>query len=144
MARAVNCAADRPAARWRSVRAASDSAPFGMPIDNEFLTDEFCRVLGFQSAAVEFARPVTAPIPILLVTGTLDATNPVENAVEIARHLPGATLLEVENAAHESLPVPAVQDVVVAFFQGAPVRAERIRVTPPRYPGIEAAAASRR
>ena len=46
MARAVNCAADRPDSRWKTVAKESRTAPFGAPIDNELLTDEFCRTVG--------------------------------------------------------------------------------------------------
>lgn len=141
MARAVNCAADRPDSRWALVRAESATAPFGMPIDNEFLTDRFCQSVGYATPPVEFAGPVRSPVPVLLVTGSLDATNPVENAAEVARGFPNAVSLEVENAVHEALPVPAVQDVVVEWFRGVDVRGRRLAVPPPRFATIEAAAA---
>src|SRR5215207_4936661 len=126
MARAVNCAADRPAARWRAIEAEGRTAPFGTPIDDAFLTDEFCRAVGRDAPPVEFAGPVASRVTALLITGTLDATNPAENARDVARGLANAVLLDVENAAHEALPVPAVQDAVVDFLRGADVRGRRI------------------
>ncbi len=136
MARAVNCAADRPRARWRLVAKESAKAPFGSPIDNAFLTDDFCRAIGFNSPAVEFPNPVRSSLPALLLTGALDATNPIENAHEVARGLPNATVLEIENAAHEALPVPEVQEVVVRFLSGSDVRERRPRAPTPRFPSI--------
>lgn len=139
MARAVNCAADRPDSRHMIVRSESATAPFGNPIDNEFLTDEFCRAVGYTSAPVEFDRPVTSSAPLLLVTGGLDATNPVENAEEVARGFANAVSLEVDNAAHEALPVPAVQDVVVDWFRGTSIRERRITAPVPHFTSLDEA-----
>ncbi len=133
LARAVNCAADRPRARWQAAARESKSAPFGDPIDNAFLTDNFCRAVGYESPFVEFPGPVRSSIPALLLTGTLDATNPVENARDVAQGLSNAVVLDVENAAHEVLPVPAVQDVVVDFLRGADVHGRRITTSLPHF-----------
>jgi pimeloyl-ACP methyl ester carboxylesterase len=124
MGRAVNCAADRPAERWAFARRESETAPFGMPIDNTVLTDDYCGVVGYAKPAVEFARPLASGVPALLLTGTLDATTPVENAREVARGLSHAVLLDVENAAHEALPETAVQDVTLEFFRGGMCKGE--------------------
>jgi hypothetical protein len=140
MARAVNCAADRPASRWGLVMAESALAPFGNPIDNEFLTEDFCRAVGYSTTPVEFTGPVTSSVPILLLTGSLDATNPLENAVTVARTFSNAVSLEVGNAMHEALPVQAVQSAVVNWFRGTDVP-ERIDGSPPRFLSVEEAAA---
>ena len=133
MARAVNCAADRPRARWDLAAHESASAPFGEPIDNAFLTDEFCQAVGHQPPPAEFPRPVRSSIPALLLTGSLDATNPVENQRDVARSLTNTVPIEVEHAAHEALPVPAVQDAVVDFFRGVDVRERRLSAPRPRF-----------
>ena len=133
MARAVNCSADRPASRWSVVSAEAATAPFGSPIDNAFLTKRFCIALGFPGPVTEFARPLQSAIPSLLVTGALDATNPSENARDVATGLRNSTLLEVANVAHEALPVAAVQDVVVDFLRGTDVRSRQLRGSRPHY-----------
>jgi len=79
---------------------------------------------------------------LLLLTGSLDATNPLENAVGVAAGFENAVLLEVKNAAHEALPVSAVQDLVVDWFHGDDVRERRIAVAPPRFVTVEVAVAS--
>jgi hypothetical protein len=136
MARATNCAADRPAARWEAAARESTTAPFGAPFDNAFLTDDFCRALGDDVTTVEFSGPVRSAVPVLMLTGALDATNPIENARDVALGLLGAIVLEVEHAAHEALPVPAVQDVVVEFLSGADVHGRRIAAARPRFPTV--------
>jgi hypothetical protein len=71
----------------------------------------------------------------------VDATNPAENARAVAQTLPNAVLLDVENASHEALPIPAVQDVVIDFLKGADVRGRTIRTEAPRYPTLQEALA---
>ena len=133
MARSVNCSADRPASRWAVANADSTVAPFGSPIDNAFLTKRFCLAVGYPGTVTEFRRPLRSPIPTLLITGELDATNPAENARDVAPGLTRALLLDVANVAHEALPVAAVQDVVVEFFRGTDVRNRRIAGSRPHY-----------
>ena len=134
MARAINCSADRPKSRWDLANAESAGAPFGPPIDNAFLTKRFCLAVGYPGITVaEFRRPLRSAIPSLLITGALDATNPVENAREVAAGLTRSTMLEVANVAHEALTVAAVQDVVVEFLRGADVRNRQINAARPHY-----------
>jgi pimeloyl-ACP methyl ester carboxylesterase len=136
MARAVNCAADRPAERWELAARESGTAPFGSPIDNAFLTNDFCYAVGYRTPAVEFSHVLRSAVPVLMLTGTLDATNPMENARDVAHGLPNAVVLEVDNAAHEALTAPAVQDVVMAFFQRTDVRGRTIVVSRPQFASI--------
>ena len=133
MARSVNCSADRPASRWSLATAESATAPFGSPIDNAFLTKRFCIAIGYPGTTTEFTRPVRTPIPSLLITGALDATNPIENARDVASGLTNSILLEVSNVAHEALPVVTVQDAVVDFLRGVDVRARQVSGSRPHF-----------
>lgn len=142
MARAVNCAADRPQSRWDLVTAENAGAPFGSPIDNAFLTKRFCVAVGYPKNPVEFPQPVRTPTPTLLITGALDATNPLENARDVARGLTNSTVLEVSNVAHEALPVDSVQAVVVDFLRGVDVRNRRLSASRPHYLTVSEAVAA--
>jgi pimeloyl-ACP methyl ester carboxylesterase len=133
MARSVNCSADRPSSRWAIATAEAATAPFGPAIDNAFLTKRFCIAIGYPGPIKEFASPLRSRIPSLLITGELDATNPTENARDVATGLPNSTLLEVANVAHEALPVAAVQDVVMDFLRGTDVRGRQIGGSRPHY-----------
>jgi pimeloyl-ACP methyl ester carboxylesterase len=133
MARSVNCSADRPASRWSIAAAEAATAPFGSPIDNAFLTKRFCIAIGYPGPVKEFSSPLRSRIPSLLITGDLDATNPVENARDVATGLTNSTLLEVANVAHEALPVAAVQDVVMDFFRGTDVRGRQVSGARPHF-----------
>ena len=133
MARSVNCSADRPSSRWSIATAEAATAPFGPAIDNAFLTKRFCIAIGYPGPIKEFASPLRSRIPSLLITGELDATNPTENARDVATGLTNSTLLEVANVAHEALPVAAVQDVVMDFLRGTDVRGRQISGSRPHY-----------
>ena len=141
MGRAVNCAADRPASRWQMVRSESATGPFSIPLDDEVLTDEFCRAAGYTTPPIEFNGSVTSAVPALLLTGSLDATNPIENATAVAGGFSNAVSLEVANAVHEMLTVPAVQDVVVDWFRAVDVRGRPIAAPAPRFASVDEAAA---
>jgi pimeloyl-ACP methyl ester carboxylesterase len=141
MARSVNCAADRSQSRWQLANSESAAAPFGSPIDNAFLTKKFCIAVGYPGTPVEFQRPVRTPIPTLLITGALDGTNPIENARDVARGLTSSTILEVQNVAHEALPVDSVQSVIVDFLKGTDVRSRQVSGAKPHYPTVTEALA---
>jgi len=141
MARAVNCAADRPGSRWALIAREAGEAPFGRPVDNEVLTDDFCGAVGYRTPAVEFSGRLHSAVPAMLLTGTLDATTPGENARAVASGLPNAIVLDIVNAAHEGLPMPQVHDIIIDFLQGRDVRGRSIVGDPPHFPAVEAALA---
>jgi hypothetical protein len=136
MARAVNCAADRPQSRWTLIESESITAPFGEPIDNAFLRSRFCASVGYIGKTTEFARPLRSSIPTLLLTGELDATNPIENANEVARSLTNALSLEIGNAAHEALPITSVQEAIVDFLKGEDLRGRTVSAPAPHFPAL--------
>ncbi len=142
MPRVVNCAADRPAERWQQVRAESATAPFGNYLDNEFLEQDFCATLGYTTQPAEFAGPLPGDVPVLMLTGGLDATNPIENAQEVAARLPNAVSLEVANGVHELLPITAVQEVIADWFRGADIRGRTVVAPRPRFASVEEALAA--
>ena len=109
------------------------------PVDNAFLTADFCQAIGYDAPAVEFSEAVRSAVPVLMLTGELDATNPLDNARETARGLENACVLEVANVAHEALPVSVVQDVVVDFLKGADVRGRHLAAPRPHFPTVEEA-----
>ncbi|HKY97274.1 MAG TPA: alpha/beta fold hydrolase [Gemmatimonadaceae bacterium] len=136
MARAVNCAADRPQSRWTLIESESTTAPFGEPIDNAFLRSRFCASVGFIGKTTEFAQPLRTSIPTLLLTGALDATNPIENANDVALRLTNSISLEIGNAAHEALPITPVQEAIVDFLKGVNLRGRTLSAPVPHFPAL--------
>lgn len=81
----------------------------------------------------DYRAPVRSPVPTLLLVGDLDARTPVENAREIARSLPNAKLVILENAAHQFdlFGDPLIQPLLTDFLGGRKTRVDRVRL-----PGI--------
>ncbi len=92
-----------------------------------------------ETGGVEFPNAVQRSAAVLMITGALDATNPIENARAVARGFSIAVVLEVENVAHEALPVGVVQDLVVAYFSGGDVRNRRLVAERPRFTSVDEA-----
>ena len=65
----------------------------------------------------------------MLITGTLDAINPVHNAREVARTLRNATVIAVDGAQHEALTIDVVQRAVLAFLGGKAIAATTLTTT---------------
>lgn len=135
MARAINCASDRSERRWRRIRREAPGAVLGNPIDNEFLSEEFCRSVGRRAWAPEFPEPVRSSVPALFITGTLDSNTPPSNAEEVRRGFPNGVHLLVENGGHETLPIADVQAAVADFLAGRDVSGRRLGTVPPRFTG---------
>ncbi len=71
------------------------------------------------------------PVPTLFVTGTLDPSAPIAQTEQIRARFPRSVHLIVENGAHETLPLPAVQDEVMRFLRGAPLTTRKISSSAP-------------
>lgn len=65
----------------------------------------------------EYRSPVRSDVPVLLISGTMDARTPVENAVEVAKYLPNSQHMIVTNTGHPPSFV-MLKDQVRAFFTG--------------------------
>lgn len=138
MARAVMCATGVSSGAGMLGSSPRDGAGtvFDEPVDNEFLSDHFCRSIGCPGMSPEFVGPVRSDIPALFITGELDCTTPAANAIQVRSGFSHGIAVEVENAGHETLPFSTVQRVVVAFFRGGIVRPERIAAPPPAFASI--------
>lgn len=82
-----------------------------------------------------YRTPVRSTVPTLLLVGDLDARTPVENAREIARSLPNARLVILENAAHQFdlFGDPLIQPLLVDFLRDRKTSVERIRLPSIRF-----------
>lgn len=143
MARAMNCSAERSPAKLSRIGAEAPSSLLGDPVDNWLLTDEYCATIGSFTAATmrEFRGRVHSSVPVLFLSGTLDSNTPPSNVEDIASGFSNGIHVIVENGQHETLPIPAVQAVILDFFAGRDVSTRRIEIAVPRFLGINAAKA---
>jgi pimeloyl-ACP methyl ester carboxylesterase len=126
MARVMICSSASPP---ESARRAAQDAPamlLGEPLDNAMQGTAFCQAFGVTPPAAQPA--VRSTVPALLINGTLDARTPPDRAAATAAALTASEHVIVENGGHELLPIPAVQDLVLAFLDG---RLERKPIAEP-------------
>lgn len=140
MARAVNCATGASPARVARATAEAEWALLGLPFDNVMVSADYCQALGTIEPDQVGWRPFTSDVPTLFISGSLDSNTPPSRAEEVRYGFSRGVHLVVDNAAHETLPLAAVQDAVVDFLRGADVGGRRITSAPITFLAIEDAA----
>jgi pimeloyl-ACP methyl ester carboxylesterase len=83
-----------------------------------------------------FRAPVRADVPVLFISGTLDARTPISNAEEYRKGLPNSTHMIIENAVHSDplfLASPQIKDGMLEFLKGQPVRVTKIAGPPMKF-----------
>lgn len=83
--------------------------------------------------------PLRASVPVLFISGTLDANAPPFFAETLRWGMPNARHVIVTNGFHETLPSSDVQKVVAAFLRGEDIGSPAIVFEPPKFLSIEEA-----
>jgi pimeloyl-ACP methyl ester carboxylesterase len=139
MARAVACSSPGSPGRREQADRESASSLFGSPIENAVVSRDFCDIVGTRDGGTTPTEPVSSTRPAIFITGSLDDRTPWAAAEEVRAGFPNGTHVLVENGGHETLPLDAVQRLVVEFFRTGEVSSEPISLPPRRYPTIEEA-----
>jgi pimeloyl-ACP methyl ester carboxylesterase len=88
----------------------------------------------------QFRSPVTANVPVLFISGTLDARTPVSNAEEYRTGFANSTHIIIEGAVHSDplfLSSPKIKDGMLEFLKGQPVTVTRISGPPMKFGPLE-------
>ena len=140
MARAINCAMGASPARLARAKAEAEWAVLGLPFDDVMVSAAYCQAVGGAEPDVVSWRPFASDVRTLFISGSLDSNTAPSQAEEVRYGFSRGVHLVVENAAHETLPLAAVQDAVVDFFRGADVGGRRMTSGPMAFLTIEEAA----
>ncbi|HYV82322.1 MAG TPA: alpha/beta hydrolase [Pyrinomonadaceae bacterium] len=84
----------------------------------------------------EFRAPVKSDIPVLFISGTLDARTPISNAEEYRKGFSTSTHMIIEGAVHSDplfLSSPKIKEGMMEFLRGQPVTATRIDGPPMKF-----------
>jgi pimeloyl-ACP methyl ester carboxylesterase len=84
----------------------------------------------------EFRSPVKSDIPVLFISGTLDARTPISNAEEYRRGFPNSTHMIIEGAVHSDplfLSSPKIKQGMMEFLRGQPVTTTKIQGAPLKF-----------
>lgn len=84
----------------------------------------------------EFRSAVRSEVPVLFISGTLDARTPISNAEEYRKGFPNSTHIIIEGAVHSDplfLSSPKIKDGMMEFLRGQPVSVTKIAGPPMKF-----------
>lgn len=131
MSHAMDCASGVSEERWARIKREEKETLLGRLIDFPF--PEVCEAWAVPDLGATFRAPVRADVPVLFISGTLDARTPVSNADQVRSGFSNHVHLIVEGAAHSDplfLSSPKIKGVMLEFLKG--VRVSTTRITLPR------------
>ncbi|MFY9820302.1 MAG: alpha/beta fold hydrolase [Thermoanaerobaculia bacterium] len=135
----VACSLGTPPERWARILKEEKETLLGRTAD--FPYPEICEGWGLPAPRPETWSPVRSQVPVLLISGTLDGRTPPRNADEVAKGLPHAVRLLVENAGHGDdllLASPAIREAMAGFLGGGRLPSKRIALGPFRFDPVPA------
>jgi pimeloyl-ACP methyl ester carboxylesterase len=114
---AMDCASHASAGRLEQIRAEAQAALLGGVVN--FPKPALCELPGLPRLDDTFRKPVLSDVSALLVVGELDGRTPPANAFEVARGMPNAEVLVIEDASHGVMGHPAVISRMIELFRGS-------------------------
>ena len=127
----MDCASGQTAARRE--RIASEARATLLEDISNFPFPQICEEWKAPDLGDQFRSPVTSTVPVLFISGTLDARTPVSNAEEYRAGFANSTHMIIEGAVHSDplfLASPKIKDGILEFLNGKQVTTTRI-VGPP-------------
>jgi pimeloyl-ACP methyl ester carboxylesterase len=123
----MDCASGQTAARRE--RIASEARGTLLEDIFNFPFPEICEEWKAPDLGDAFRAPVTSNVPVLFISGTLDARTPISNAEEYRAGFANSTHMIIEGAVHSDplfLASPKIKDGMLEFLQGKPVTVTRV------------------
>ena len=83
-----------------------------------------------------FRAPLRSDVPVLFISGSLDARTPVSNAEEYRVGFPNSTHIIIEGAVHSDplfLSSPRIKDGMMEFLRGQPVTTTKVTAAPMKF-----------
>jgi pimeloyl-ACP methyl ester carboxylesterase len=129
----MDCSSGVSPARYRREQRENGDVLFK---DINFPFMAICDAWGNPDLGSAFRSPIRSKVPVLFISGTLDAKTPISNAEEIKRGFPNGVHLIVEGAVHSDplfLSSPQIKEGMLAFMKGAPLSTKRITLPPLKF-----------
>ena len=130
----MDCASGQTAARReRIAREAKETLLADL---SNFPFPDACEAWKAPDLGDEFRSPVTSNVPVLFISGTLDARTPVSNAEEYRAGFANSTHMIIEGAVHSDplfLASPKIKEGMMEFLRGQPVTVTKIAGPPLKF-----------
>ena len=130
----MDCASGQSAARRERIEREARDTLLG-DISN-FPFPDVCQEWKAPDLGDEFRSPLRSDVPVLFISGTLDARTPVSNAEEYRPGFTNSTHMIIEGAVHSDplfLSSPKIKDGMMEFLRGQPVTATKIGAPPMKF-----------
>lgn len=130
----MDCASGQTAARRERIeREGRDTllADF-----SNFPFPDVCEEWKAPDAGDMFRAPLRSDVPVLFISGTLDARTPVSNADEYRTGFTNSTHMIIEGAVHSDplfLSSPQIKEGMMEFLRGQPVTVTKITAAPMKF-----------
>ena len=130
----MDCASGQTAARRELIaREAKDTLLEDL---SNFPFPGVCEAWNAPDLGDEFRSPLKSNVPVLFISGTLDARTPVSNAEEYLKGFTNGTHLIIDGAVHSDplfLASPKIKDGMIEFMRGQKVTVTRTAAPPMRF-----------
>ncbi|MDQ2921064.1 MAG: alpha/beta hydrolase, partial [Acidobacteriota bacterium] len=133
MAFMMDCSSGVSRARYRREQRENGDLLFSN-INFPFM--EVCEAWGNPDLGKTFRSPIKSNLPVLFISGTLDAKTPIGNAEEIKRGFPNGIHLIIDGATHSDplfLSSPKIKDVMMEFMRSSRVSTASIMLPPLKF-----------
>ena len=130
----MDCASGQTAAR-RELIAREAKGTLLEDIFN-FPFPDVCTEWNAPDLGDEFRAPLKSDVPVLFISGTLDARTPISNAEEYRKGFSNSTHMIIEGAVHSDplfLSSPKIKEGMMEFLRGQPVTTTKITGEPLKF-----------
>ena len=130
----MDCASGQTAARRELI--SRDAKSTLLEDLSNFPFPDICEEWKAPDLGDQFRSPVTANVPVLFISGTLDARTPVSNAEEYRTGFADSTHIIIDGAVHSDplfLSSPKIKDGMLEFLNGRPVTVTKISAPPMKF-----------
>ena len=103
---------------------------------SNFPFPEVCQEWKAPDLGADFRAPVKSDVPVLFISGTLDARTPVSNAEEYRKGFSNSTHIIIDGAVHSDplfLSSPLIKDGMMEFLRGQSVTTTKITAAPMKF-----------
>jgi pimeloyl-ACP methyl ester carboxylesterase len=103
---------------------------------SNFPFPDVCEAWKAPDLGDEFRAPVKSDVPVLFISGTLDARTPVSNAEEYRKGFSNSVHMIIDGAVHSDplfLSSPKIKDGMLEFLRGQPVTTTKITAEPMKF-----------
>ena len=130
----MDCASGQTAARREQI--AREAKVTLLEEFSNFPFPDVCTEWKAPDLGDEFRSPLRSDIPVLFLSGTLDARTPVANAEDYRKGFSNSTHVIIEGAVHSDplfLSSPKILEGMKEFLRGQPVTATKISAAPMKF-----------